>query len=233
MKLNCIVVDDSFIQKLSIKKLVENHSDLILTGDFDNVMDAKKHLKSNPVDVIFLDIEMPVLTGFDLLDSLEDLPQIIFITGKTEYAFKAFNYDATDYLQKPVSIEKFNRAVSRAISVKKIRDQKGSNANEDYIFVKANSKNVKIFLQEIKYVEAMGDYIKIVTDLSSYMVLSTMKNIEKMLPATHFLRVHKSFIVNTDRIEGYDSKNISLAGVFIPISRAKKSELDSLTVQDQ
>lgn len=233
MKLNCIVVDDSFIQKLSVKKLVESHSDLLLTGDFDNVMDAKKHLKAHPVDVIFLDIEMPVLTGFDLLDSLEDLPQIIFITGKTEYAFKAFNYDATDYLQKPVTIEKFNRAVSRAIAVKKIRDQKNSAGNEEYIFVKANSKNVKIFLQEIKYVEAMGDYIKIVTDLASYMVLSTMKNMEKMLPTTYFLRVHKSFIVNTWRIDGYDSKNIMLAGVSIPLSRAKKAELEALTDQNQ
>jgi DNA-binding LytR/AlgR family response regulator len=230
MKLNCIVVDDSFIQKLSIKKLVEQHTDLLLSGDFDNVMDAKKHLKNQEVDVIFLDIEMPILTGFDLLDSLETLPQIIFITGKTEYAFKAFNYDATDYLQKPVSLEKFNRAVSRAIAVKKIRDQKSKENSEDYIFIKANSKNVKVFLHEIKYIEAMGDYVKIVTDLSSYMVLSTMKNFETTLPKNQFIRVHKSFIINHHRIDGYDSKNVILCGVSIPLSRSKKSEIEALNL---
>ncbi len=226
MTLTCIVVDDSFVQKLSIKKMVEQNSNLLLTGDYNNVMDAKKHLRNEKVDLIFLDIEMPVLSGFDLLDSLEELPQIIFVTGKVEYAFKAFNYDATDYLQKPVSSEKFNRAVSRAIEVKKLRDQKSNTYNDDFIFIKANSKNIKLFLYEIKYLEAMGDYVKVVSDFNSYMVLSTMKHFEKELPE-NFMRVHKSFIVNMNRVEGYDHKNVSVGGISIPISRNKKQDIES------
>ncbi|PJB12365.1 MAG: DNA-binding response regulator [Flavobacteriales bacterium CG_4_9_14_3_um_filter_40_17] len=231
MTLTCIVVDDSFVQKLSIKKLVEHNSNLLLTGDYNNVMDAKKHLRNEKIDLIFLDIEMPVLSGFDLLDSLEDLPQIIFVTGKIEYAFKAFNYDATDYLQKPVSAEKFNRAVSRAIEVKKLRDQKSNAFNNDFIFIKANSKNIKLFLNEIKYLEAMGDYVKVVSDFNSYMVLSTMKHFEKNLPV-NFMRVHKSFIVNMTRVEGFDHKNILLGDVSIPISRNKKQDIESSIVSN-
>ncbi|MDZ4149009.1 MAG: LytTR family DNA-binding domain-containing protein [Flavobacteriaceae bacterium] len=231
MTLTCIVVDDSFVQKLSIKKLVEQNSNLLLTGDYNNVMDAKKHLRNEKIDLIFLDIEMPILSGFDLLDSLEELPQIIFVTGKIEYAFKAFNYDATDYLQKPVSAEKFNRAVSRAIEVKKLRDQKSNAFNNDFIFIKANSKNIKLFLQEIKYLEAMGDYVKVVSDFNSYMVLSTMKHFEKELPE-NFMRVHKSFIVNMTRVEGFDHKNVSVGGISIPISRNKKQDIESSIVSN-
>ncbi|PKP39732.1 MAG: DNA-binding response regulator [Bacteroidetes bacterium HGW-Bacteroidetes-13] len=231
MTLTCIVVDDSFVQKLSIKKLVEQNSNLLLTGDYNNVMDAKKHLRNEKLDLIFLDIEMPILSGFDLLDSLEELPQIIFVTGKIEYAFKAFNYDATDYLQKPVSAEKFNRAVSRAIEVKKLRDQKSNAFNNDFIFIKANSKNIKLFLQEIKYLEAMGDYVKVVSDFNSYMVLSTMKHFEKELPE-NFMRVHKSFIVNMTRVEGFDHKNVSVGGISIPISRNKKQDIESSIVSN-
>ncbi len=231
MTLTCIVVDDSFVQKLSIKKLVEQNSNLLLTGDYNNVMDAKKHLRNEKIDLIFLDIEMPVLSGFDLLDSLEELPQIIFVTGKVEYAFKAFNYDATDYLQKPVSAEKFNRAVSRAIEVKKLRDQKSNAFNNDFIFIKANSKNIKLFLQEIKYLEAMGDYVKVVSDFNSYMILSTMKHFEKELPE-NFMRVHKSFIVNMTRVEGFDHKNVSVGGISIPISRNKKQDIESSIVSN-
>lgn len=231
MTLTCIVVDDSFVQKLSIKKMVEQNSNLLLTGDYNNVMDTKKHLRNEKVDLIFLDIEMPVLSGFDLLDSLEDLPQIIFVTGKVEYAFKAFNYDATDYLQKPVTAEKFNRAVSRAIEVKKLRDQKSNTYNDDFIFIKANSKNIKLFLYEIKYLEAMGDYVKVVSDFNSYMVLSTMKHFEKELPE-NFMRVHKSFIVNMNRVEGYDHKNVSVGGISIPISRNKKQDIESSIISN-
>lgn len=231
MTLTCIVVDDSFVQKLSIKKLVEQNSNLLLIGDYNNVLDAKKHLRNEKIDLIFLDIEMPVLSGFDLLDSLEELPQIIFVTGKVEYAFKAFNYDATDYLQKPVSAEKFNRAVSRAIEVKKLRDQKLNAFNNDFIFIKANSKNIKLFLQEIKYLEAMGDYVKVVSDFNSYMVLSTMKHFEKELPE-NFMRVHKSFIVNMTRVEGFDHKNVSVGGISIPISRNKKQDIESSIVSN-
>lgn len=226
MTLTCIVVDDSFVQKLSIKKMVEQNSNLLLTGDYNNVMDAKKHLRRENVDLIFLDIEMPILSGFDLLDSLEELPQIIFVTGKIEYAFKAFNYDATDYLQKPVSSEKFNRAVSRAIEVKKLRDQKSNTLSDDFIFIKSNSKNIKLFLYEIKYLEAMGDYVKVVSDFNSYMVLSTMRNFENELPDV-FMRVHKSFIVNMSRVESYDSKNVLVGGISIPVSRNKKQDIES------
>jgi len=135
MILNCVVVDDSAIQRLSIVKLIENN-------------------------LIFLDIEMPVLNGFELLDVLNNKPQIIFVTGKTEYAFKAFNYDATDYLQKPITRERFNQAVDKAIEQHKLKLD-FNQVDGEHIFVKSNLKKRKVYIRDIKWIEALGDYVKI------------------------------------------------------------------------
>ena len=117
MKLNCVVVDDSAIQRMTVTKLVTGHQNLNLVGDFSNAIETKNCLTNKDVDLIFLDIEMPVINGFDLLDGLKVKPQIIFITSKAEYAVKAFDYDATDYLQKPISPQRFNAAVKRAMDL--------------------------------------------------------------------------------------------------------------------
>ncbi len=115
MKLNCVVVDDSSIQRMIITKLVNNHQNLNLVGDFSNAIEAKSCMSIHSVDLIFLDIEMPIINGFDFLDGLKQKPQIIFITSKADYAVKAFDYDATDYLQKPISVDRFDSSVKRAI----------------------------------------------------------------------------------------------------------------------
>ncbi len=115
MILNCVVVDDSAIQRLSIVKLIENNNHLNLIAEYSSALETKNGLNTHKVDLIFLDIEMPVLNGFELLDVLNNKPQIVFVTGKTEYAFKAFNYDATDYLQKPITRERFSQAVDKAV----------------------------------------------------------------------------------------------------------------------
>ena len=114
MKLNCVVVDDSSLQRIVITKLVNNHPNLNLIGDFSNAIEAKNCITVNSVDLVLLDIEMPVISGFDFIDGLKLKPQIIFITSKAEYALKAFDYDATDYLQKPILLDRFNECIKRA-----------------------------------------------------------------------------------------------------------------------
>ena len=145
MKLNCVVVDDSSIQRMIITKLVNNHQSLHLVGDFSNAIEAKSCMSIHSVDLIFLDIEMPIINGFDFLDGLKNKPQIIFITSKADYAVKAFDYDATDYLQKPISVDRFDSAVKRAIDMHKLRNEV-SEEEGDYIFIKSNLKKLKIYI---------------------------------------------------------------------------------------
>lgn len=225
MKLNCIIVDDSAVQRIAIAKLVTGHSSLNLQAECANAMEAKSVLKQKKIDLIFLDIEMPIITGFDLLESLNDKPQIILITGKVEYALKAFEYDVTDYLHKPVKIERFSAAVKKAITQFELLNTKVHTEDEAHIFVKSNLKQRKVFLSTIKWVEALGDYIKLVTDEGNIVVLSTMKSFEKELPEERFLRIHKSYIINLERVEKFNSKTVEVDGNSLPLSRNKKSVL--------
>ena len=223
--LKCAVVDDSSLQRLSIVKLIKDHPNLKLVAEYNNAIETKNGLLDTEVDLIFLDIEMPILTGFELLDDLPNKPQIIFVTGKTKYAFKAFDYDAVDYIHKPVNKERFNNAVSKAINLYQLKTNGTPVEDENFIFVKSNLKNRKVFLNKLKYIEALGDYVKFVTEKDTFVVLSTMKSFEKQLPNDKFLRIHKSYIVNLEKVERYNSKNIEIDKQKLPLSRHKKSNL--------
>lgn len=223
--LKCAVVDDSSLQRLSIVKLIKDHPNLKLVAEYNNAIETKNGLLDTEVDLIFLDIEMPILTGFELLDDLPNKPQIIFVTGKTKYAFKAFDYDAVDYIHKPVSKDRFNNAVSKAINLHNLKTHGTPLEDENFIFVKSNLKNRKVFLNKLKYIEALGDYVKFVTEKDTFVVLATMKSFEEQLPPDQFLRIHKSYIVNLEKVERYNSKNIEIDKQQIPLSRHKKSNL--------
>jgi len=225
-QLKCAVVDDSRLQRLAIVKLIDEHPSLELVSEWNNAIETKNGLLDTQVDLLFLDIEMPILTGFDLLDDLENKPHIIFVTGKTKYAFKAFDYDAIDYLRKPLKKDRFNAAVEKALSLSRIGAEGGPVEDDDYIFVKSNLKKRKIFLNQLKYVEALGDYVKLIMEEGDpIVVLATMKSFETELPSERFLRIHKSYIVNLDKVERYNSRNIEIADEKIPLSRHKKNTL--------
>ncbi|NKI27293.1 two component transcriptional regulator, LytTR family [Arenibacter nanhaiticus] len=223
MKLRCIIVDDSSMQRMAVAKLVNNHPSLALVAEYSNAIEAKNGIKNNEIDLIFLDVEMPIITGFDLLESLDNSPQVILITGKPDYALKAFEYDVTDYLHKPITLSRFDASVKRAVL--KYEQINKVSEDEEHIFVKSNLKKRKVILNEIKWIEALGDYIKLVTDDANIVILSTMKSFEKQLPEDKFLRIHKSYIVNLEKVEKFNSKNVEVSGKQIPLSRNKKTEL--------
>ncbi|MGS2763265.1 LytR/AlgR family response regulator transcription factor [Sinomicrobium sp. M5D2P9] len=223
MKMNCIIVDDSNIQRMAVAKLIKNNTSLQLIAEYGNAIEAKNGLKLKKIDLIFLDIEMPIITGFDLLESLQDPPQVILITGKAEYALRAFDYDVTDYLHKPISAERFEIAVKRALEKHKLKTV--AREDDDYIFVKSNLKKHKIFLNEIKWIEALGDYVKLITEEEGIIVLSTMKSFEQELPEERFMRIHKSFIINLDKVDRYNSRVVEVSGTKLPLSRNRKAKL--------
>lgn len=229
IRLNCVVIDDSNIQRLAIVKMIEKHPNLNLVAEYNNAIETKNGLSDHQVDLIFLDVEMPILNGFDLLDDMSDeKPAIIFVTGKTQYAFKAFNYDAVDYLQKPISRERFLYAVEKAILAFRIKHEQLDEG--EFIFVKSNLKKRKVFLNQLRYISALGDYVKLITETESMVVLSTMKFFEEELPPERFFRIHKSYIVNLEKIERYNSKSVEVGQEMIPISRAKKHDLTKALV---
>jgi DNA-binding LytR/AlgR family response regulator len=207
-----------------IAKLVNNHPNLHLVGDFSNAIEAKSCMSIYNVDLIFLDIEMPVISGFDFLDGLKTKPQIIFVTSKAEYAMKAFDYDATDYLQKPIALDRFNASVKRAVDQYLYKNDNKDDEGE-HIFIKSNLKKLKIFTCKIKWIEAFGDYVRVVTEDDSNLVLSTMKSFEADLPGNRFVRVHKSYIINIDKVERFNSKFAEIGPTKIPLSRNKKEDL--------
>ncbi|MCK0145369.1 LytTR family DNA-binding domain-containing protein [Arenibacter sp. F26102] len=223
MKLRSIIVDDSSMQRIAVAKLVNKHPNLIMVAEYSNAIEAKNGIKNNEIDLIFLDVEMPIINGFDLLESLENPPQVILITGNPEYALKAFDYDVTDYLHKPITLTRFEASIKRAIT--KYERMQNVTEEEEYIFVKSNLKKRKVVLNDIKWIEALGDYIKLVTNEGNVVILSTMKSFEQKLPKDKFLRIHKSYIVNLEKVVKFNSKNVELEGRQVPLSRNKKDEL--------
>lgn len=229
MKLNCIIVDDEPLAQDVIESYLESEQDIQLLKKCQNALEAREALKSLPVDLIFLDIQMPEISGIDFLRSLESPPMVIFTTAHPNYAVEGFNLDAVDYLMKPISNERFKKAVKKARELYQLKHQPVSTGlpveEEDHFFVKADQKLVKLRYEDIHYVEALADYVKIHTDEKRIITLQTMKKMEERLPSDRFIRVHRSFIVRIGKIKSIAGNKIELGDQQIPIGKNYKSSL--------
>ena len=174
---------------------------------------------------------MPILNGFEFIESLSNHPQIILITGKPDYALKAFDYNVTDYLLKPITKSRFNDSVRRALF--KANTTGINKEDEAHIYVNSNLKKVKVLINDIKWIEGLGDYIKLVTDDHNILVLSTMKAFIEKLPPEKFLRIHKSYIVNLSKVEKFSNALVEVSGQKIPLSRYKKLQLEEALLSTQ
>ncbi len=224
-KLKCIIIDDSAVQRAAVAKLVSKHQNLLLMAEYKNGYEAHKQIGADTIDLIFLDIEMPIINGFDFIDSMAKPPKIVLITGKPEYAIKAFDYDVVDYLLKPLTLDRFNTAVQKVLA-RVNASAESKEEKEDYIFVNSSLKRVKLILNDINWIEGLGDYVKVVTQESNILVLCTMKAFLDKLPKEQFLRIHKSYIVNLNKVKQFSSATVDVAGQEIPLSRHKKLELE-------
>ena len=220
-KLNCIVIDHSQIQRAQLGKLITEHPLLNLTASYENGLEALENIKDVQIDLIFLDIDIPHINGFELLETLEERPQIIIISNNADHALKAFDYDVADYLLKPTVPHRFDSAIDKVIfkSGAGVKKQK-----EKHIFVKCDSRSVRVRLSDIKWVEALGDYVKVVMENKNMMVLSSMTAFAKQLPKKTFVRIHKSYIVNLQKVENFNSSTVAICGRKMPLSRKRKME---------
>ncbi|HEY6901929.1 MAG TPA: LytTR family DNA-binding domain-containing protein [Puia sp.] len=235
MKISCIIVEDIQIAADFLRKFCEK-SDLVeVKGHFLNVADALAFLDREKVDLLFLDVEMPGATGFDLLDSLTYSPKIILTTSKTEYAFDAFQYHVNDYLKKPFTYKRFLEAMQKlqqqfqetapGPTPQPAAPAPSTISDTDFLFIKADDKLVKIKKDDILFLESMRDYVKFVTPAKSYITYSTLKNMEEKLIGQTFLKVHRSYIVNINKIDDIRGNTIYLLGNQIPIGKGHKDEV--------
>lgn len=229
MTLNCIIVDDNSTQRLATLRLINNHTSLSLVGNFNTTAEAIKFILTNPVDLIIMEVNLSVSDGFELLDSYKDnpelkIPNVIITSEDTSHAFKAFEYGVMDYLEKPVSKKRFNQAITKTVLDAKMKEN-FQDYDGEHIFVKSNLKKRKIYINEIKWIEALGDYVKLITNSKNFVILSTMKAFENELPKGLFLRIHKSYIVNLKKVERYDSNHVEIEKMKLPLSRTRKTQL--------
>jgi DNA-binding LytR/AlgR family response regulator len=222
MKYSSIIVEDLQAAADFLKKYCERSGIIDVEGHFLNAEDALTYLSENLVDLIFLDVEMPGLSGFELMDRLVYTPQVILTTSKTEYAYDAFQYNVTDYLKKPFTYQRFLEAIQK---VQTRKDEQEAESSADHIFIKADGKLVRLENDDILYVESMGDYVKFITAGKRYITHNTIKNLEAQLDTQRFLKVHRSFIVNLSRIDDIQENSLYIQGTNIPISKAHKSKV--------
>ncbi len=230
--MNCIIIDDEELARAIIGQMIERSPQLKLLQVFSNAMQAIKFLNQNEVDLIFLDIHMPDFTGFDFIQSIKNPPKVILVTADRNFAIEAFEYECiVDYLVKPITEDRFLKSVQKAnskqlIDSSTISDKEAAeedNANEFYINI--DRRLIKIEFALVNIVEAKGDYIHIKTEGKNYIVHSTLKKIEDKLPKDLFLKVHRSFIINTKKIIDIEDNTVLIDKEVIPVSRANRPEL--------
>ena len=225
MNLNCIIVDDEPLALDLLETYVRRTPFLRLTARCDNAVEALAALDKEPVDLAFLDIQMPELNGLELSRLITHRTKIIFTTAFEQYALEGFRVDAVDYLLKPFNYAEFLRAATKAQHLVELeRNQTADTCHPDSIFVKSDYKLVQIELRHILYIEGLKDYVRIQTDTpqGGILTLMNMKNIEERLPADTFLRIHRSYIVNINQIKTIERNRIVFGKVYIPVSDSYK-----------
>lgn len=224
--LKTIVVEDEPMALEVVIDYIQKVSALELIGTFRNGIEALSFLQSNEVELMFLDINMPDLTGMELAKSLNDPPMIIFTTAYSEYAIEGFNVMAVDYLLKPIEFVRFLKACNKAISMTQNKESyltTDVGSTDNYLMVKSGTETHKVLFENILYIEGNGNYVTYYTENGKLMSLHTMKELELTLPKA-FIRVHKSYIINLSKLKSYESHQIKIADSKIPLSQAYKSE---------
>jgi DNA-binding LytR/AlgR family response regulator len=228
MAINCIIIDDEPLARAGLKEYIADIDFFNLLGEFDNALAATEILGSGQVHLLFLDIQMPKITGIDFFKTLVNPPAVIFTTAYPQYALDGFEVNALDYLVKPVSFDRFYKA---ALKAKEFLGQKQSDkagvqeAASTYFFIKADNSLVKIMYADVLFVEALQNYVTIHTATKKYISYLTFKSVEEYLPADTFIKVHKSFIIAANRVDSIDGNEIHIGQHRIPISRTLKDEV--------
>lgn len=224
MKYKVVIVDDEPMARSFLERYCEKNGNMEVVGSFPDAEQAATFLSAHETDILFLDVEMPGNNGFQLLDLLNYMPKVILTTAKTDYAFDAFQYNVTDYLKKPITYNRFQESINKATTA---IDTPAAAAEEEQkdIFIKSDGKFTRLNLEEILYIESMGDYVKYFTPAKNYLTLSTLKAVEEKMNNKSFMKVHRSYIVNLRKIKDIQDNSLLIDGKVIPISKNLKPDV--------
>jgi DNA-binding LytR/AlgR family response regulator len=221
----CLVIEDEPLAQQVLKKYIADHPMLQLTGICNDALEAQQLLASEKIAILFLDINLPKLSGIHFLRSLPDPPAVIFTTAYPEFAVEGFDLNAIDYLMKPFSFERFLKAVHKAVDKLKQSATQPTAESSKFILLKADKKVFRVNTDEILYCEAVDDYVKVITAEEQYMVHNTLKKLLDELPAGLFLRVHKSYIIAKDKIRFFEGNYVKVGDKDIPIGASYRDEI--------
>lgn len=223
--MNCVIVDDEPLALEGIGSYVHEIDFLKLSGSCENALELTRVMDQQKIDLIFLDIQMPKMNGMDFLKITADPPLVVITSAYPSYALESFQFNVVDYLLKPITFDRFFKAAKKAKDYFLLRNGQPAAVADNYFFVKCEQKYEKIFLDDILYIEGMQNYVRIHTEKGKYMTLLSLKDIEQNLEQGSFLRVHKSYIVNTSKIDSIEKHEISIRSIRIPISRNFREEV--------
>ena len=226
--MKCIIIDDEATARLIISKYCSDIKVLTMLEEFSNAIDAMKYLNQHAVDLIFLDIHMPGFNGIDFIQTIKDPPNVILTTSDPNFAIEAFEYECiVDYLIKPINEDRFSKAVYKAFNILKTNQEKEvsttiKDSTDDVLYVNIDRRLIKIDIAAIYLIEAKGDYIMIKTESKSYIVHSTLKKIEDKLPGHTFLKVHRSYVINVNKIVDIEDNRVLIKKDIVPVSRSNR-----------
>jgi DNA-binding LytR/AlgR family response regulator len=225
MKLNCLIVDDEPVARNGMEEYVKEVDFLNLVGKCENPLKASAYLKEHKIDLMLLDIHMPKITGIEFLKTLKDPPMVILTTAFSEYALEGYSLDIIDYLVKPVSFDRFLRAVQKASDFHALKHQ-SKNSDQGYFFVKCDSKYERINFSDVLFVESLQNYVVIHTLEKKYITYLTLSAVEEQLPGAQFIKIHKSYFISMNKVKAIEGNEIVLInGHHVPISRALKDDV--------
>ena len=224
--IKCVIIEDEILAQKLLQKYIEKDMRLQILKVCNNGQEAFEYLSDNKIDIAFCDIQMPLLNGIDLLKIIEYKPISILTTAYENYALQGFALDVVDYLLKPFSYDRFQQAVNKAVELYQFRIEKNQEKvnEEKFIYLRANLMMQKVFLDSILYIEALKDYVQLITTDKKITIQDTMKSMEEQLPE-NYIRVHKSYIINKNKIEKYTTQSVIISAKEIPIGRAFKGNL--------
>ncbi len=226
--LNCLIVDDELPALHLLTDYVKKIPELNLAGRAEDAFHALEILHSQKIDLLFLDIQMPQLTGINMLKSLKNKPLVIFTTAYNKYALEGYELDVVDYLLKPITFERFLKAVNKAVSLYELKNKNAGDAvdaGKNYLFVKADYKLIKVYFDDIIYIEGLSEYVIIHTSEKKIITLQSLKKLEEILPAKQFLRIHKSYIISLPKVAAIVGNSVEIAGEKITIGKSYREKV--------
>lgn len=220
-----IIIEDEVMARKSLEKLCNKLSNIDLCGIYEDAESALDAFKDPSIDLLLLDIEMPGMSGLELMEAIPYLPQVVFTTGNKDYAYEAFEYDVTDFLKKPINFDRFQKAIEKVDKQKQKRNAVSLASSEHEFYIKAEGKLVRLPYDTILYFENVGDYIKVITTEGNHIIHGSLKSIDQKITNPRFIKTHRSYIVNMNKIKDIENNSLVIEKKVIPISRAHKQIL--------